>query len=96
MDIKGRCEIGQWVLGSVMEPFLNDPFNLATLQSIRKTEFFIETLHISDIGFARTLTLSFKKIRDILSIRAVLCISIFLNNFKSRSSETSERLNLEG
>ena len=39
--------------GSVVEPFLYSGFNLAIWQSFGKTEYFIERLHSSEIGFAR-------------------------------------------
>ena len=54
-------------LGSVVESFLNSGFNLAIWQSVGKSEYFMERLHSSEIGFARIFAPSFKNFPERLS-----------------------------
>ena len=79
-----------------MEPFLYNGFHLATWQSVGKTEYFIERLHILGIGFPKTFTPTFKNFSERLSIPAVLSIFTSFNNFGTKSSVRLENLNLEG
>ena len=59
-----------------MDPSLYNGFNLAILQSLGKSHDEIEILHTSAIGFARIFAYLLK-ISDILSIPAVLEMSIY-------------------
>ena len=79
-----------------MEPFLHNGFNLATWQSVRKTEFFRERFYILEIGFARIVASSFKNFPERLLIPPALSICISFNNFSTKSSVTFEKLNLLG
>ena len=88
-EIKGSNEIGRKFLGSVLQLFLNNGFNLAIWQSLGKMEYLMKRLHILEIGFARIFAPSFKTFRERLSIL------ISFNNFSIKSSVTSENLNLE-
>ena len=83
-------------LGSVVEPFLYNGFNLATWQSVGKTEYFMERLHIFEIGFARIFAPPFKSFPERLSIPAALSVFISFNNFSTKSLVTFEKLNLLG
>ena len=64
--------MGRLFLGAALEPFLNNGFNLAILQSVGKCEYFIDKLHICDIGLAKTAAPSFRNFPDKLSIPAAL------------------------
>ena len=79
-----------------MEPFLCNDFNLATWLSVSKMGYFMERLHILEIGFARIFVPSFKHFPERLLIPAALSIFISLNNFSTKSSVTFEKLNLLG
>ena len=46
-------------MGSAFEPHLNSGFNFAILQSDSNIEYFIDKLHIWEMGLAKTVTPSF-------------------------------------
>ena len=46
-------------MGWVVEPFLNSGYSFVIWQSAGKIEYFIEKLHILEIGFAETIVSSF-------------------------------------
>ena len=79
-----------------MEPFLYNGFNLATWQYFGKTKYFMERLHILEIGFARMFISSFKNFPERLLIPAAFSILMYFNDFSTKSSVTFENLNLEG
>ena len=56
--------------------FLDKGFNVALLQSLRKSPEEMEVLHISATGFARIFAPSFKNLTNILSIPSAYEISI--------------------
>ena len=61
-----------------MEPFLYNGFNLVTWQSLRKTEYCMERLHILETGFAGTFPPSFNKFpRRVINTNSFLYINIF-------------------
>ena len=79
-----------------MEPFLYNDFNLATWQSVGKTDYFMERLHILEIGFASIFAPSFKNFPERLSIPAALSIFISFNNFGTKSLVSFKKLSLLG
>ena len=94
-EIKGSNEIGRKFLGSVVQLFLNNGFNLAIWQSLEKMEYLMKRLYILEIGFARIFAPSFKTFPERLSMQVALSIFISFNNFSIKPSVTSENLNLE-
>ena len=78
-------------LGSVVESFLNSGFNLAIWQSVGKSEYFMERLHSSEIGFARIFAPSFKNFPERLSIPAALSTVISFSNCSTWSSVTFQK-----
>ena len=79
-----------------MEPLFNTGFNLAIWQSLGKMEYFMERLHVLEIGFARIFASYFKNFLKRLSIPAALSIFMFFNNFSTKASVTFENQNSEG
>ena len=94
-DIKESNEIGPQHLGSAAGSFLNSGFNLGIWQSVGKSEYFMESLHISEIDFARIFATSFKIFLEISSIPAALSLFISSSNSGSRPSVTFENVHLE-
>ena len=76
-------EIGLKCSGLVLNPFLYNGFNLAILQSLRKSPKEMEILHIFAIGFARIFVPSFKYLPEILSIPAAFEMPINCKTFKT-------------
>ena len=70
-----------------MEPFFYNGFNLATWQSVGKTESFMERLHILEIGFARIFAPFFKNFPERLLIQAALSIFLSFDNFIVQSRQ---------
>ena len=66
--------------GLVLDPFLYNGFNLAILQSLRKSPEEIEISHFFVIGFARICAPSFNNLPEILSISTAFEMSI---NYKT-------------
>ena len=78
----------------VLDPFLNNGFNLAILQSLEKIPEKIEILHIFAIGFARIFATSFKNLSEFLSIPAAFEMSINCKTSKIFFSGAKFRLKL--
>ena len=93
-DIKGSNEIGRKFPEGAVEPYSYNGSSLTTWQSVQKTKYFMESLHILEIGFARIFASSCKNFPERLSIPAVLTIFISFNNFSTKPSVTFEKLNL--
>ena len=74
-DINGKREMGLTFSGLVLDPFLYDGFNLAILQSLRKSPEEMEILHIFALGFTRVFAPSFKNLLENLSIPAAFEMS---------------------
>ena len=64
------------------------PFNLVIRQPVGKSEYFMERLPISEIGFSKVLVPSFRNFPERLSIPAALSIFIFFSNCSTKSSVT--------
>ena len=75
---------------------MNNGFNLAVWQSTGKSEYFMERLHILEIGFAGIFAPSFKNFLERFYIPAALSIFMSFSNCSTRSSVTFKKLNLEG
>ena len=82
-------------MGSVFEPFLNSGFKFAILQSDGNIEYFIDKLHIWEMGLAKTVTLSFKNLPDRLSRPTALFSSKLWRSFNTVSSDTTLNLILD-
>ena len=76
-EIKGSGDMGRQFFGSVFEPFLNNGFNSAILQSFGNVEYFIDRLKIWERGLAKIVAPSFENLSDRLSKPAALFSSIF-------------------
>ena len=89
----GKSETGRQFFGSVFEPSLYNGLSLAILQSKGNFEGFIERLHSSDIGKAKTTASSFKNLLDKLSVPDAFSRLVSVSDFKTSSSEVGEKVN---
>ena len=80
---------------AVFEPFVNSGFNSSILQLDGNVEYFLDKLQIWEVGLAKTVAPSYKKLPHRLFTAAALFSSISLGSLNTFSSDTKVNLNLE-